>query len=146
MLVKTWHLVLYLMMLLVSATICGGVLHLIRMRADSLLLDIFVSFVIMWLGMSLFAECFGIIESVEQKLQVLVDLLVHLCKMLHGISETCDRSQSERTAATPAVSRIASPDVSPDVSPPLCPMTAATCWMRNLKSETDVYNMQKKCT
>ena len=76
--------------------------------------------------------------AIEDKLQLLIDLLVLVCKKLHRIEGTGEITKYERHTMCETVS--------PDESPELCPTTAVTGWMRDFKSESSVDEMQKKYT
>lgn len=119
---SVWQVMLYLTLLLVWSVIAGGLLGNLRIFVDPFLVDASMCFITTWLGVSLFAETSGTTEIIELKLQLIIDLMVHICKMLHEMS----KKEKKQCFLTPT--------------------TQVTGWMRDFKSETNVDLLRKKYT
>ena len=120
--VRTWHVGLYITVLLFWAVVGGWSMHHMRLAIEPMIIDITMVFVMLWLGVSLFAEPFGAMKAIEDKLQLLIDLLVLVCKKLHKMEEP-----------------------NPEQSP-LSSTTVKMGWMRDFKSESSVDLMRQKYT
>ena len=83
MLVKTWQICVYFLFLIISSTLSGMFLEGARTVMDNYWIDVMLCFVIMYLLFSIISEPFATLTVVEDKLQLLIDLLVHVCKAQH---------------------------------------------------------------
>lgn len=121
---------IYVIGLLVLSYAAGLFTNYLRLCMPPFLIDVTLCFLVIWLGTSLWADSYGSLESLNSKLQLLIDLLIHIVKLLYDIHKILNHQLQNKTMKRSTSKESLNDNFKGDKT------TIATGWLRDFKSES----------